>query len=105
MTNPLQTLRDALGEAQKKMLVLAKWEENIHMTSSRTATPYTNGIEGIDALTRAESALRELEAEPRYTVGQFFDALDAELELDKLDPLLQAYKDAIKRRLAGRGEK
>ena len=59
--SPLTTLREALGEAQKKMLVLAKWEENIHMTSSRPATPYTNGIEGIDALTRAESALKVAE--------------------------------------------
>lgn len=78
MTNPIHTLRDALGEAK-------------HHAKTRPV---------FNALLRAESALREMEAEPRYTVGQFFDALDAELELDKLDPLLQAYKDAIKRRLA-----
>ena len=82
MTNPLQTLRDALGEAQKKMLVLAKWEENIHMTSSRTATPYTNGIEGIDALEAAlkvaEEALVPLNEDEAFCVDPWCQAdLDA----------------------------
>ena len=134
MTNPLHTLRDALGEVEKLVTPLSvdryfctkccgiKPESFIHGGQAvcacgycmGTIKPHADAVAAASALTRAESALRELErvqkqvsaeAEPRYTAEQFFDALDEELELDKLDPLYSAYREATKRRLAERGEK
>ena len=117
MTNPLHTLREALGEANNALgWASSMLIEGVEFYTVREVlhAAQKDAMKCHQALTRAESALRELErvqkqvsaeAEPRYTAEQFFDALDEELELDKLDPLYSAYREATKRRLAERGEK
>lgn len=117
MTNPLHTLRDALGEANNALgWASSMLIEGVEFYTAREVlhAAQKDAMKCHLALTRAEAALREMEAsspeipdnsEPRYTTEEFFDALDEELELDKLDPLYSAYREATKRRLAERGEK
>lgn len=114
MSDPIKDLRDALGEASNALgWASSMLIEGVEFYTVREVlhAAQKDAMKCHQALTRAESALRELEAEPRYTVEAVLEAAFREgfrgLNPDKSGNLLlhPLAVTAIKRRLAERGEK
>lgn len=96
--SPLQTLRDALGEANSALgWASSMLIEGVEFYTVREVlhAAQKDALKCHQAITRAEAALRELEAEPRYTVEEVAEAIGCRY---------QPWVDDTKRRLAERGK-